>query len=148
MKKRVYFWGGICWHTKTPGVAWTAADNKVVFKHTKNLCHDTLFEDEGEVFRVVETRAAGNNNRVSYVKHFDFPDSDPPEASGHWFESKYSEVKEWHDASRAVLTQRDDLKPPSGMQDTAKTLEIYNQALYPTMCDVDIDELVEDNASR
>ena len=49
--------------------------------------------------------------------------------------------------SRAVLAQRDDLKPPTGMQDTAKTLEIYNQALYPTMRNLDIDELVEDNAS-
>ena len=29
IKKRVYFWGGISWFAKTPGVAWTAADIKV-----------------------------------------------------------------------------------------------------------------------
>ena len=45
MKKRVYFWGGISWDAKTPGVAWTAADIKVSYKHTKNLCVDTLFAD-------------------------------------------------------------------------------------------------------
>ena len=33
------------------------------------------------------------------------------------------------------------------MQDTKKTLEIYNQALYPTMSEFGIDELVEDNVS-
>ena len=33
------------------------------------------------------------------------------------------------------------------MQDTAKTLEIYNDALYPALTRFAIDELVEDNAS-
>ena len=33
------------------------------------------------------------------------------------------------------------------MQDTKKTLEIYEEALYPAMQDWDITELVEDNAS-
>ena len=33
------------------------------------------------------------------------------------------------------------------MQDTAKTLEIYNEALYPTMVTHGLTQLVEDNAS-
>ena len=152
MKKRVYFWGGICWHRKTPDVAWTAADNKVVFRHTKNLCLGTLFLEEDEngdpcVYRVVQTRAAGEDNYVSYVKHFDFPDADPPESPETWHCSTYGEVKGWHDDSRAYLAQREDLQPPSGMQDTAKTLEIYNEALYPTMAALGITQMVEDNAS-
>ena len=51
IKKRVYFWGGISWYGKTPGEAWTAADNAVVFRHTKNLCVGTLFEDEDDATR-------------------------------------------------------------------------------------------------
>ena len=113
MKKRVYFWGGISWDAKTPGVAWTAADIKVQYKHTKNLCVGTVFLDEDDegnpcVFRVVETRAAGEDNYVSYVKHFDHPDSIPPESE--WLYSSYKEVKEWHDATRAALSQRPDLQ--------------------------------------
>ena len=55
----------ISWWGKTPGVAWTAADNKVLFHHTKNLCVGTVFEDEDDdgtpvVWRIVETRAGGN----------------------------------------------------------------------------------------
>ena len=84
VKKRVYFWGGICWWSKTPGVAWTASDNKVLFRHTKNLCHGTVFEEEDDdgnpcVYRIVETRAAGDDDYVSYVSHFAYPDADPPE---------------------------------------------------------------------
>ena len=151
MKKRVYFWGGISWLGKTPGVAWTASDMKVLFRHTKNLCMGTLFQDEDEdgrpcVYRITETRAGGTqHDRVSYCKHFDFPDSIPPNA--HQFESDYAEVKGWHDATRAILAQREDLQPPSGMQDTKKTLEIYEDALYPTMRRFGITDLVEDNAS-
>lgn len=107
IQKRVYFWGGISWWGKTPGVAWTAADNKVIFRHTKNLCHGTLFEDEGVVYRIVQTRAAAADNTVSYVAHFDFPDSIPAER--HWEFSSHAEVREWHAASRAQLTQREDL---------------------------------------
>ena len=33
------------------------------------------------------------------------------------------------------------------MQDTAKTLEIYGEALYPTLVEWGLDEIVEDNAS-
>ena len=147
MQKRVYFWAAICYFGKSQGVAWCASDQKVVYRHTKNLCLGTLFEDEGEVFRVVQTRAASGSNRVSYVRHFDFPDSNPPEDSGHWIESYYREVKSWHDASRAILAQREDLQPPNGMQDTAKTLEIYEEALYPAMVRLGLTDLVEDNAS-
>ena len=84
---------------------------------------------------------------MAYVKHFDFPDEDPPESPDTWYSSTYDEVKGWHDASRAALAQREDLQPPSGMQDINKTLEIYNQALYPTMAAPEIIQLVEDNAS-
>ena len=97
MKKRVYFWAAICWFGKSAGVAWTASDMKVLFKHTKNLCLGTLFmdtDDQGnpQVFRVVETRAAGNDRNVCYVNHFDFPDTTPPQ--NRWHQSTYGEVKE------------------------------------------------------
>ena len=46
-----------------------------------------------------------------------------------------------------MLTQRDDLQPPNGMQDTQKTLEIYSKALYPTLDRLGLDHIVEDNAS-
>jgi len=150
IKKRVYFWGGICWHGKTPGVAWSASDQKVTFRHTKNLCVGTLFEDEDDagescIYRVVQTRTNSGDGTVSYVDHFAFPDVTPPQR--HWFCSTYAEVKEWHDASRAVLAVRPDLQPPTSMQDTAKTLQIYNDALYPTLTRFSIRDIVEDNAS-
>ena len=150
VKKRVYFWAGICWWGKTPGIAWTASDNKVIFRHTKNLCHGTLFEEEDDdgnpcVYRIVETRAAGEDNYVSYVPHFTYPDVDPPENV--WSYSEFDEVKRWHQASRHVLTQRADLQPPTCMQDTAKTIEIYEEALYPTLTRLGLDHIVEDNAS-
>ena len=150
MQKRVYFWAAICWWGKTPGVAWTAADNKVLFRHTKNLCVGTVFEDEDDngdpcVYRIVETRAQAEDGNVSYVPHFAFPDTTPPQ--NQWLVSTYGEVRAWHAESRLVLTQREDLQPPSGMQDTTKTLEIYDTTLYPTMRRFGIDQLVEDNAS-
>ena len=104
IKKRVYFWGGISWRGKTPGVAWTAADNKVIYRHTQNLCVGTVFEDVDDdtgnmvVFRVTETRAGGRDSYVWYVPHFDYPDEDPPKtnAAGDyiWERSSYREVKE------------------------------------------------------
>jgi hypothetical protein len=114
------------------------------------LCVGTLFQDEDDngdpcVFRVVQTRAAGDDNYVSYVPHFAHPDTIPPEAE--WEYSTHAEVKTWHDATRAALAQHPDLQPPTTMQDTAKTLEIYNEALYPTMRLQGLDQLVEDNAS-
>ena len=98
VQRRVYFWAGISWFCKTPGVVWTAADIQVTYRYTKNLCFGTVFQDEDDngqpcVFRVVETRAAGNDDYVSYVRHFDFPD-DTPEDQTHIFCSKYREVKE------------------------------------------------------
>ena len=122
----------------------------MTYRHTVNLCHGTVFQDEDDdgspcVFRVVQTRAAGDDNYVSYCRHFDFPDSDPPER--HWFCSKHSEVKEWHDATRAALAQHPQLQPPTTMQDTEKTLEIYREALYPTLREWGLDQIVEDNAS-
>ena len=151
IKKRVYFWGGISWWFKTKGVAWTASDNKVKFRHTKNLCVGTVFEDidddtgDAIVFRITETRSGGDDNLVWYCRHFDFPNEDPPPEQCE--RSSYGEVREWHAASRAVLAQRPDLQPPTGMQDTQKTLEIYEDALYPAMRDWGITDLVEDNAS-
>ena len=152
VKKRVYFWGGICWWGKTIGVAWTASDLKVVFKHTKNLCVGTLFEDidddtgEPIVFRITETRSGGTDNYVWYVNHFDFPDEDPPPGDD-WEHSSFKEVQGWHQASRHQLATRADLQPPTCMQDTAKTLDIYEKALYPALIKYDIDSIVEDNAS-
>ena len=61
--------------------------------------------------------------------------------------STHDEVKTCHDVSRAVLTQRPDLQPPTTMQDTSKTLQIYEEALYPTLRRFGLDEVVEDNAS-
>ena len=109
-----------------------------------------MFQDEDDdgrpcIFRVVQTRAAGDDNYVSYVPHFQFPDSTPPESE--WLFSRHSEVKEWHDASRAALAQHPELQSPTTMQDTAKTLEIYAEALYPTLREWGMDEIVEDNAS-
>ena len=113
----MYFLGGISWWGKTPGVAWSAADAKVCYRHTKNLCVDTLFEDdEGVVYRVTETRAGSANGNVSYCDHFLYLDTTPPER--HQFESEHDEVKQWHDASRAILAQREDLQPPTAMQDS------------------------------
>ena len=64
---------------KTPGVAWTAADDKVLYRHTKNVCVVTLFEDEGDIFRVVETPGMSKDGKCCYVDHFRFPDVVPPE---------------------------------------------------------------------
>ena len=76
---------------------WTASDNKVIFKHTRNLCVDTLFadvdDDTGEeiIFHVTETRSGGDDSFVWYVSHFAFPEEDPPRAE--WEHSTYGEVK-------------------------------------------------------
>ena len=117
---------------------------KVVYRHTKNICVGTLFEDEGVVYRVVESRSGGDDDNVAYVEHFQHPDEDPVDG---WYTSTFAEVQQWHADSRAELAQRDDLKPPTTMQDTKKTLEIYNEALYPTLQRLGIRHIVEDNAS-
>ena len=46
-----------------------------------------------------------------------------------------------------MLAQREDLQPPTCMQNTSKTLEIYEDALYPTLRQQVINSIVEDNAS-
>ena len=152
VKKRVYFWAGICWHAKTRGIAWTASDNQVIFRHTKNLCVGTLFEDKDwdgngtpMVCRVTETRSGGDDDHVYYVPHFEFPDADPPFEE--WEHSAFDEVQGWHRDTRDDLRQRPELQPPSGMQDTAKTIEIYEDALYPCLREYGLDSIVEDNAS-
>ena len=50
---------------------------KVIYRHTKNICVGTLFEDEGIVYRVVESRAGGDDDNVAYVEPFQHPDEDP-----------------------------------------------------------------------
>ena len=141
----MYFWGAISWWGKSPGVEWHAADLKVCWRHTKNLCVGTLFEDEGTVYRITQTRAQAGDGNVSYCNHFDSPDETPPDCEQ--FVSTQEDVQRWHQRSRAVLAQREDLQPPTCMQDTAKTLEIYEEALYPTLLQQGINSIVEDNAS-
>ena len=51
---------------------------KVCWRHTKNVCVGTLFEDDGVVYRVVESRAGGDDRNVHYVDHFEYPDEDLP----------------------------------------------------------------------
>ena len=97
------------------------------------------------VYRIVQTRAASDDGTVSYVEHFHFPDVVPPQAQWHF--SSHAEVREWHAASRAELAQREELQLPTCMQDTAKTLQIYTNALYPTLTRLNINSIVEDNAS-
>ena len=80
-----------------------------------------------------------------YCDHFRFPDHNPPRNLCE--RSSYKEVRDWHNDSRAVLAQRPDLQPPTSMQDTAKTLEIYREALYPTLRQYGLDQIVEDNTS-
>ena len=111
---------------------WTAVDIKVSYRHTRNLYFDTLFQDEDDdgrpcIFRVVDlvqTRVAGddNYNYVSYVPHFRYPDSTPPESE--WLFSRHSEVKEGrvtqHKPRRPCSASR--APAPTTMQDTTKTL--------------------------
>ena len=101
MQKRVYFWAGISWWGKTPGVAWTAEDSKVLFR-TKNVCVGTVFKDEGTVWRVVQTRASSPDGNVYYVNHFANPDTIPHRNEWEW--STHDEIKEWHDATMTVPT--------------------------------------------
>ena len=94
---------------------------KVCYKHTKNLCVGTLFEDidddtgEPVVFRITQSRSGGEDRYVWYVNHFDHPDEDPPKESGEWEHSSFVEVQEWHRASRHQLDVRPDLQPPTCM---------------------------------
>ena len=114
----------------------------------------TLFEDKDwecddsgvcKVCRVTETRSGGEDNHVWYVPHFDYPDADPPDNL--WEHSQFKEVQKWHEDTRDELRARPDLQPPNGMQDTNKTIEIYEDALYPCLCEQGLRYIVEDNAS-
>ena len=105
----------------------------------------TLFEDEGTVYRITETRSWSTDGNVSYCNHFDFPDEDPTRDVDQ-FTSTQSDVHLWHRQSRAVLAQREDLQPPTCIQDTAKTREIYEESLFPTLLQQGINFIVEDNA--
>ena len=82
---------------------------------------------------------------VCCVPHFAYPDEDLPENV--WYYSTFGEGKKWHRDSRHVLSQRADLQPPTCMQDTAKTISIYEETLYPTLIRLGLDQVVEDNAS-
>ena len=80
------------------------------------------------------------------MSHFEYPEDIPPEDV--WLEPTYKEVKKRHAESHAVLAQREDLQPPTCMQDTTKTLEIYEDVLYPALTRLGLDSIiVEDNAS-
>ena len=75
--------------------------------------------DSPTVWRVVETKARARwggrvVDVVTYVNHADHPDCDPDLNSDACEVSLYNEVKDWHAASRAELSLRPELQPPSG----------------------------------
>ena len=113
------------------------------------LFADTDWDGDGTnremVCRVVESRSGGDDDHVYYVPHFQYPDTTPPRNV--WEHSSFKEVQKWHQDTQADLRQRPELQPPNGMQDTSKTIEIYEEALYPCLRDHDMDSIVEDNAS-
>ena len=75
---------------------------KVIFRHTKNLCAGTLFEEDGIVWRVVESKSKKDGEEVvSYCDHFEHPDEDPPIDETEY--SEFKEVQEWHKESRVRL---------------------------------------------
>ena len=80
-------------------MVWTASDNEVMFRHTKNICVGTLFEDKdwddhgnAMVCRVTETRSGGDDTHVYYVPHFDYPDTTPHKDE--WEHNSFKEVKD------------------------------------------------------
>ena len=63
---RVYCWGAISVHGKSKLIVWTAkAAKKVIFRHTKHLCTGTLFEEDGIVWRVVESKSKQSPRRTA-----------------------------------------------------------------------------------
>ena len=149
VQKRVYTWGGISWHGKTALNAWTASEaTACIWRHTKHICVGTVFKDDDIVWRVTESRHREQEYEgwvVRYCDHFANEDADP--ARDECQVSSYAEVKEWHEATAAQLRLEPTLKPPTVGQDIDKTLEIYEQDLYPVMRDQRLTRLVEDNAS-
>ena len=81
-------------------------------------------------FHVVQTRTAGDDNYVSYLSHFQYPDSTPPDRVGVTvLKTLWGFKSDMTQAAPSLLS----IQPPTTMQDTAKTLEIYAEALYPTL---------------
>jgi len=109
----------------------------------------TVFEDDGTVWRVTESRHReadfGTTDVVRYCDHFVNLGGDPVrrqcEVSG------YDEVRDWHADSRDKLAREPTLKLPTVGQDIDKTLQIYADFLYPVMRQQRITHVVEDNAS-
>ena len=103
VQKRVYCWGCISVHGKSVLIVWTAkAAKEVLWRHTKNIHVGTVFEEDGVVWRVVESKSMQNGVEVvSYCDHFDNLDANPPIDDTHY--SRYSEVKKWHLESRDRL---------------------------------------------
>jgi len=102
------------------------------------------------VWRVVESKSRQRIGRrwrevVHYCDHHANPDSNPP--LNECESSTYDEVKAWHAESADRLSRVKELKPRTVMQDTDKTIEIYEAALYPFMREHRLTWLVEDNAS-
>ena len=124
-------------HGKTRLNTWTTAENgKTIYRHTKRICKGTIFIDEDTVWRVVETKSRARyqgrtTDVVTYCDHFRNCDADPP--LNECEVSSYAEVREWHKNSRAELMERKDLQPRTGMQNTEKTMQIYERDLYPVM---------------
>jgi len=147
----VYTWGGISWHCKTALHTWLASEaTACIWRHTKRICVGTVFEDEGVVWRVTESRHREREEGlrgdvVRYCNHFENLDADPIRRLCEV--SSYEEVKEWHEATAARLRLDPTLKPPTVGQDIDKTLEIYDRDLYPVMRANRLTRLVEDNAS-
>lgn len=151
VQKRVYAWAGIGWHGKTTLHTWTSKEaTKCQWRHTKNIMVGTVFEDDDVVWRVTESKSRAEYNGrmvdvVHYCDNFANPDADPPIDECEF--SSYEDVKQWHSETRDKLARDPALKPPTVGQDIDKTLQIYEDFLYPVMRDARITHVVEDNAS-
>ena len=84
-------------------------------------------------------------NVVYYCDHFANPDVDPPLDQCEF--SSYTDVRSWHAATRDKLAREPTLTLPTVGQDIDKTLQIYNDHLYPVMRAHRLRHIVEDNAS-
>ena len=82
---------------------------------------------------------------VCYCDHFTNLGVDPHDDDCE--KSSYGEVRDWHVESADRLTREPALKPPTVGQDIDKTLQIYEDFLYPTMTVNRLVHVVEDNAS-
>ena len=110
----------------------------------------TVFEDDDIVWRVTESKHREEvdgrmRDMVRYCDHFANLDADPHRDDCE--KSSYQEVRDWHAATADKLAREPTLKPPTVGQDIDKTLQIYNDFLYPTMAANRLVHVVEDNAS-